>query len=106
MRSDLASAYLVRNMLMRGEGRNQSLLYLVMTVYIQHLKPFQLLGDTVNVASRMESTGLPNAIQISYRVVKALPNPSMFRIITRGRIAVKGKVSSTRNLDSSLDIQC
>jgi hypothetical protein len=40
----------------------------------------------------MESTGLPRAIQMSYRVVKYLSNPDKFNIITRGRIAVKGKV--------------
>lgn len=49
------------------------------------------VGDTVNVASRMESTGLPCSIQISYRVVRALPEPDLFHIITRGRIEVKGK---------------
>lgn len=50
-----------------------------------------LEGDTVNVASRMESTGMPSSVQISYRVVRALPDPSKFVIITRGRIHVKGK---------------
>jgi len=41
----------------------------------------------------MESTGLPASIQISYRVVRALPDPAIFDIVTRGRIAVKGKGS-------------
>jgi len=50
-----------------------------------------LFGDTVNVASRMESTGLPASIQISYRVIRALPDASQYNIITRGRIAIKGK---------------
>jgi hypothetical protein len=41
----------------------------------------------------MESTGLPGSIQMSYRVVKYLPDRSKFTIVARGRIAVKGKAS-------------
>jgi len=46
-------------------------------------------GDTVNTASRMESHGVPNAIQVSdatFALTKA-----QFDYESRGTIAVKGK---------------
>lgn len=47
------------------------------------------MGDTVNLASRMESHGLPNKIQLSpstYNLIKE----KGFRIEKRGEIAVRG----------------
>ncbi|OWA53708.1 putative Speract receptor [Hypsibius exemplaris] len=50
-----------------------------------------LFGDTVNVASRMESTGEAMKIQISQQTKDLLMNVGGFRAIERGPVAVKGK---------------
>jgi adenylate cyclase len=50
---------------------------------------FDLWGDTVNTASRMETTGEPGRIQVTRQVVDALQDDYYFE--PRGQIQVKGK---------------
>ena len=52
---------------------------------------YDLWGDTVNVASRMESQGLPDAIQVTRGVYEQLKDMHPFEY--RGVIEVKGKGS-------------
>ena len=50
---------------------------------------YDLWGDTVNTASRMETTGVPGCIQVTERTRKLLGEHYLFQ--ERGRIQVKGK---------------
>jgi class 3 adenylate cyclase len=50
---------------------------------------YDLWGDTVNTASRMESTGLPDRVQITDTMQRALGE--QFEFEERGEIEVKGK---------------
>jgi len=52
---------------------------------------YDIWGDTVNVASRMESTGEPGRIQVTEAVYSRLREEFLFEC--RGRIEVKGKGS-------------
>ncbi|KAA0717254.1 Retinal guanylyl cyclase 2 [Triplophysa tibetana] len=51
-----------------------------------------LFGDTVNTASRMESTGLPYRIHVNQSTVEVLNSLKLgYKINTRGRTELKGK---------------
>jgi class 3 adenylate cyclase len=57
------------------------------------IKKFQydLWGDTVNIASRMENNGVPEKINISEVTYQMIKNDSQFEFESRGLIDVKGK---------------
>ena len=50
---------------------------------------YDLWGDTVNLAARMESGGMPDSIQVTRRVYETLKDEFIFE--PRGEIEVKGK---------------
>ncbi|MDB9315054.1 adenylate/guanylate cyclase domain-containing protein [Spirulina sp. CS-785/01] len=54
---------------------------------------YDLWGDTVNVASRMESQGLPNQIQVTEQTYQRLKD--QYHLEKRGTISVKGKGEMT-----------
>ena len=50
---------------------------------------YDIWGDTVNMASRMESLGVPGRVQVTHQVMERLAGT--FRLEARGLIEVKGK---------------
>jgi class 3 adenylate cyclase len=55
----------------------------------QHRSIYDVWGDTVNAASRLESSGLPNLIQISETTYHKVRDT--FRCELRGLVELKGK---------------
>jgi len=51
---------------------------------------FDIIGDTINVASRLQSTAIPGTIQISQSTYELISNLA-FNIEKRGEIELKGK---------------
>lgn len=52
---------------------------------------YDIWGDTVNTASRLENTGEVDLVNISYDTYKLIKYDSQFEFISRGSIEVKGK---------------
>uniref|UniRef100_A0AAQ4RGE9 adenylate cyclase n=1 Tax=Gasterosteus aculeatus aculeatus TaxID=481459 RepID=A0AAQ4RGE9_GASAC len=50
---------------------------------------YDIWGNTVNVASRMDSTGVPGKIQVTEDVYRLLNNN--YDLVCRGKVSVKGK---------------
>jgi class 3 adenylate cyclase len=50
-----------------------------------------MFGDTVNVANRMETTGLPERIHLSDDTYKRLTDREQYIFEERGEINIKGK---------------
>jgi len=56
------------------------------------VKPqYDIWGDTVNVASRMDTNGVPGQIHITESMAQILMDCNLFNLYCRGSINIKGK---------------
>ena len=66
---------------------------------------FDIWGDAVNVASRMESHGVPGSVHISYDTYAYIKHSSYLKFTCRGENHVKGKgVMTTYLVDIDRDL--
>ena len=61
---------------------------------------FDIIGDTINVASRLQSTCIPGNVQISKGTYELVAQETRFHIEERGEIYLKGKGNQTTYLVS------
>ncbi|CAL1301147.1 unnamed protein product [Larinioides sclopetarius] len=59
---------------------------------------YDIWGDTVNIASRMDSTGVPGFIQVTERAAELLKESTKYDIECRGKTFIKGKGMMTTYL--------
>lgn len=70
----------------------QKLLLLNVQIFLGASKPtYDIWGDTVNVASRLESSGVLGRIHVTEQVAQLLLRHGEFELDCRGPIEVKGK---------------
>ena len=65
---------------------------------------YDLWGDTVNTASRLENTGIPNCIQVSQPIYERMHK--QFPLSHRGTILLKGKGEIQTYIISLDDLNC
>lgn len=65
---------------------------LTLPAVVGSLRPqYDLWGDTVNVASRMESQGVKGKVHLPAQVASLIAEHDLFRVYSRGVLPIKGK---------------